>query len=165
METFSSLLALWEDSWLVTGVFPSQKANNAELWCFLYSQSEQKVEQTVELPVIWDVMTLKSHHRNDHKDTWYPTYEGHVWSVFVQNLICIARLSFQCFMWCYIILDDDIKDIRISFCYKTYWELCGFMKYEEKLLIYQKWNSLILTVLKKRYMCAHILCPYSFLLV
>ena len=52
MIMFSASLAF------VTGGFPSQKANNADLWCFLWSAPEQTVEQTFETPVIWDDITL-----------------------------------------------------------------------------------------------------------
>ena len=43
METFSTLLALYEGNSPVTDEFPSTKANDAELWCFLWSAPEQKV--------------------------------------------------------------------------------------------------------------------------
>ena len=33
---------------------PCTKASNAELWCFLWSASEQRVEWTIVRPVIWD---------------------------------------------------------------------------------------------------------------
>ena len=44
METIYALLALCEGNALVTGEFPSQKASEAELWCFLWSVPEQMVE-------------------------------------------------------------------------------------------------------------------------
>ena len=37
METFSVLLALCAGNLPVTGEFPSQRASDAELWCFLWS--------------------------------------------------------------------------------------------------------------------------------
>ena len=37
---------------------PRTKANDAELWCFLWSASEQTVEQTPETSVIWDAIAL-----------------------------------------------------------------------------------------------------------
>ena len=37
---------------------PLTKASNAELWCLLLSAPEQTVEQTIEMPVIWDAITL-----------------------------------------------------------------------------------------------------------
>ena len=37
METFSALLTLCVENSPVTGEFPSQKASDAELWCFLRS--------------------------------------------------------------------------------------------------------------------------------
>ena len=48
---------LWGDStghrWI-----PLTKASDAELWCFLWSAPEQKVEQTLEIQVIWDATAL-----------------------------------------------------------------------------------------------------------
>ena len=46
METFSVLLALYEGNPLVTSGFPSQRASNVELWCFLWFAPEQMVGQT-----------------------------------------------------------------------------------------------------------------------
>ena len=40
METFSALLAICAGNSPVTGEFPTQRASNAELWCFLWSVSE-----------------------------------------------------------------------------------------------------------------------------
>ena len=37
---------------------------HAELWCFLWCDPEQIVEQTIEMPVIWDTMTLTLRHTN-----------------------------------------------------------------------------------------------------
>ena len=37
METFSALLALYMGNSPVTGEFPSQRASDAELWCFIWS--------------------------------------------------------------------------------------------------------------------------------
>ena len=37
METFSALLALCAGNSPVTGEFPTQRTNDAELWCFLWS--------------------------------------------------------------------------------------------------------------------------------
>ena len=37
---------------------PLLKANDAELWCFLWSAPEQTFEQTIETPVIWDAIAL-----------------------------------------------------------------------------------------------------------
>ena len=42
-----------EDGWI-----PLTKANDADLWCFLWSAPEQTVEQTIETPVIWDAIAL-----------------------------------------------------------------------------------------------------------
>ena len=58
METFSASQALCEENPSVTGGFPSQKACDAEL-CFFYlwSAPEQTIEQTIETPVIWNVLT------------------------------------------------------------------------------------------------------------
>ena len=37
---------------------PLIKASNAELLCGLWCAPEQMTEQTIEMPVIWDAMTL-----------------------------------------------------------------------------------------------------------
>ena len=43
---------------LVTGGFPTQKASDMELWCFLWPGPEQTVEYTIETPVICDAIAL-----------------------------------------------------------------------------------------------------------
>ena len=52
---------LWGES---TGVFPQNRASNAELWCLLYFSSEQTVEQALELSVIRDAMMFVWRHCN-----------------------------------------------------------------------------------------------------
>ena len=48
----------------VTGLYDGNpavtftKASDTELWCFLWCSFEQAVEQTVQMPVIWDAMAL-----------------------------------------------------------------------------------------------------------
>ena len=44
---------LWVES---TGDRP--EASGAELWCYLWSAPEQKAEQTIGTPVIWDAIAL-----------------------------------------------------------------------------------------------------------
>ena len=39
----------------VPGAFPSQRASDAEFWCFLWCQPEQTAEQTVKRLVNWNV--------------------------------------------------------------------------------------------------------------
>ena len=41
-----------------------QKSNNVELWCSLWCLLAQMFEQTMDLPVIWDVITVILHHHN-----------------------------------------------------------------------------------------------------
>ena len=53
METFSALLGP------LSPVVPLAKASDAELWCFIWSASEQAVEQTIETPVIWDAIASR----------------------------------------------------------------------------------------------------------
>ena len=64
METLSALLALCEGNPLVTIGFHSQRASNANLWCF-FNVDLNKLEQTVERLVIWDAMTLMWCHCKD----------------------------------------------------------------------------------------------------
>ena len=58
METFFRVTGpLWGESnrhWWI----PLTKASDAELWCFIWSEPEQTVEQTIETPVIWDAVAL-----------------------------------------------------------------------------------------------------------
>ena len=49
--------ALWEET-TGHGWIPLTKASDAGLWCFLWSAPEQTTEQTVQMPVIWDPMSL-----------------------------------------------------------------------------------------------------------
>ena len=58
IDTFSTLLALWEWNPPVTGGFHWQWASDAELWCFLWSQPVQSVEQTIERQVNQDVLVV-----------------------------------------------------------------------------------------------------------
>ena len=48
--------------------FPSQNANNLELWCFHVSL-KKAVEQSVGFPVIWEAMTPDSLHCNENNLT------------------------------------------------------------------------------------------------
>ena len=48
METFSALLVLCAGNSPVIGEFPITKANDTELWCFLWYVPEQTVEKTLE---------------------------------------------------------------------------------------------------------------------
>ena len=59
--TFSSLLALYEGKVLLLMSSPLQRDNNANIWYMLV------VEQTVELPLIWDTMALTWCHFDEPK--------------------------------------------------------------------------------------------------
>ena len=60
METFSALLAIKEGNPLGAGGFPAQRPimRSFELWGFIWSGPEQTVEQTIEMLVISDAITL-----------------------------------------------------------------------------------------------------------
>ena len=58
MEAFSTLLALSEGNLPVIGGFPLTEASGAGLWYFLWSATEQTVEQTIKTPVIWDAIAF-----------------------------------------------------------------------------------------------------------
>ena len=55
MVIFSALLALCEEN---SPTIPLTKASEAELWCFLWSAPKQTVEQSIDMPVIWDAIVL-----------------------------------------------------------------------------------------------------------
>ena len=59
MKTFSALLALYVGNSPVTGEFLSQRPVTRIFDVFLWSAPEQRVEETIEMPVIWDVI---AHH-------------------------------------------------------------------------------------------------------
>ena len=52
------LLALCDGNPPAISGFPTQRANNTEIWKYLCSKSEHIVEQTIELPVCLDTMML-----------------------------------------------------------------------------------------------------------
>ena len=58
METFSALLALCMRKPTGHRWIPPIKTSDAELWCFLWSASDETVEQTIETPMIWDTIAL-----------------------------------------------------------------------------------------------------------
>ena len=58
MEPFSALLDICEVNPPVTGVFPLSKTSGTELLELILSAPEQALEQTIETPVIWDVIVL-----------------------------------------------------------------------------------------------------------
>ena len=55
MELFFELLALCEG---INCEFSIQRENDVEYQCCLSCQPEQAAEEIVELPVIWDAMTI-----------------------------------------------------------------------------------------------------------
>ena len=66
METVSALLDLCEGNPTVTGGFPSQRASNVELWCFLWCQSAQTAEQTVNRQGNQHINTLRPRQNGRH---------------------------------------------------------------------------------------------------
>ena len=56
METYSALLALYEENPLVTGRFPSQRPVTRIFYVFFDMRQKKEVEQTVDTPVIWDAI-------------------------------------------------------------------------------------------------------------
>ena len=60
METCSALLVLvlCVGNPSVTGEFPSQRASNAELWCFRSCEPEHPAEQKVRLLLNWNTVML-----------------------------------------------------------------------------------------------------------
>ena len=56
METFSALLTICAGNSPVTGEFLSQRPVTRIFGVFLWSAPEQRLEKTIEMPVIWDVI-------------------------------------------------------------------------------------------------------------
>ena len=65
METLSALLSLCDGNPPFKAGLPSQRNTNIQLWCYLWCEHEQTVQQTMELPVIWGAMTLIWRHCTD----------------------------------------------------------------------------------------------------
>ena len=80
MEMLSTLLALGEGGPPVTGKFPSQRTCNAKLWWFRSCWLECVIEQTVKLPVNWDVTLMLRHYSGDRGAT------AEIW-VLISNVI------------------------------------------------------------------------------
>ena len=66
-------------------IFYSQRASDAELKCCLWCQLDQMVEQTVELSLTWDPMTLKWHHCIGRLDLAYSSPWQHWKRLFVSS--------------------------------------------------------------------------------
>ena len=51
------------------------KASVVEIWCFRWSASEQTVQQTIETPVIWNVIAFICRHSNGDNGCvmWFPS--------------------------------------------------------------------------------------------
>ena len=58
MDTFSTLLAFFLGEFTGHQWISFEKASEVELWCFLWSEPEQAVEQTNEMSVSWVTITL-----------------------------------------------------------------------------------------------------------
>ena len=61
MVILSTLLAICKGNPPVIGRFPSQSANNAELWWYFPCWYAEKA---IELPAVWDAITLLWRHSN-----------------------------------------------------------------------------------------------------
>ena len=78
---------LWGEStghWWI----PLTKANRKELWCFLWCMPKETVEQTVELLVIWDAMSVMWCHCNAYSIFKF---------IFHKDYCYLIQISFQFF--------------------------------------------------------------------
>ena len=60
IETAPRSFVVWNP--MISSGFPSQRARNAERWCLIGCYPEQVMEENVELPVLWDPITLMWRH-------------------------------------------------------------------------------------------------------
>ena len=58
METLPALLALCRGNLSVTGGFPSQRASDSMVWCFIWCQPDQTGELTFNRQLTWDVLVF-----------------------------------------------------------------------------------------------------------
>ena len=78
--------------------FPIRKASDAELLCFLWTAHEQTAEQTIEAPVIWDILALWRNFNVFY--SLHKNYEGAFITVSFINLVyCHVDTSLQLIWW------------------------------------------------------------------
>ena len=95
METLSALLAVWEGNPSVNVYFP----HKAELWCFLCSNPEQVVEQTVNSRVASGDTRV---HSNEYDSTHELNWIRHIWielhilfSILPTGCYVLTRMGFM----------------------------------------------------------------------
>ena len=79
-KRFPLYWALCEENPPVTGGFPSQRASNVELLCFLCCSPEQSVKQTIKLPVVRYVMAFMCH---VPQGMWTRCTMGQIWQALI----------------------------------------------------------------------------------
>ena len=95
----------------VTGGFPSQGASSVELWC----SPEHVIEQTGELPVFWNALTLTWHNCKRWGSEFIPIEETSSWKFYPAAQIFINSKLF-CDRWTFTTIS------LLSKCYhQIYW--------------------------------------------
>ena len=94
---------------------PHRKASDEELWCFFWSVPEPTVEQTMEMPVIWDTITLIMTSLWWKKWLTYPLLVmGYHVTVLKIRTICLARdlwkLALSCKQFC-LLGSPDLRNL------------------------------------------------------
>ena len=75
------------DRWI-----PHTKANDMELWCFLWSAPEQTIEYTIQMLVIWDAITLiMTVTENSNRGQWYCHHAYYDMTVMEMNKVTDAH--------------------------------------------------------------------------
>ena len=125
METFSALPAICAGNSPVTGDFPRTMASDTELRCFICCQREPAVEQTIELAVIWDTITLQWRQRNGLSPGW----------LFAVHILLRNRVEVTIFTFVYI---------RIPGSYECWFTLStDFATYVNHRLSFHKYVCLL----------------------
>ena len=83
---------------------PLTEANDAELWCFLWSGPEQTVEKTIKTPVIWNAIMLNMRSLQCHWSVLTPRCplprrvhpSNYVYGL---RLLCWLRVNCDLFYW------------------------------------------------------------------
>ena len=117
----SASLALCEENPPVTGGFPSQMANDMELWCFLCCEPDKLLNKQVKLQVIWDTMILTWCHYNGK------IYYG-LWSGMWHSMVIMAQYI--------MVLHTAMINIL---CIAQHW--CGYNKLQSSAVI--TWCNLL----------------------
>ena len=97
-----------------TSGFPSWRASDAELWCFVVVSLNMMLK-TVELPVIWDAKMLMWHHLT-HCSLVMPYGKNRSESTLDQVMACCLKASSHHWNQCWLHVTRPVAFTWVYFC-------------------------------------------------